>query len=345
MAAAGALTLVHAKMCLGELDVDELERAMRQARATGIMGWSFCGQRVVSRLVKAAFAHEIELEHAVRLLRAYEIAPDDDAVLLERWPWPIRIRVLGPVEIDVDGARVEFGRKLPTVPLALLKLLAATPRPLAASKVTAALWPGMAADASRGPLDTAVYRLRKILGSEDAIVHRGGAISLNPTRCWTDVRAFELVCTRIEEHPTPSAIAQRSDPLTKALTDLYRGPLATEGIRVRCSAWRRVSSKAAPKRAPCSTGPPFRYEGPLARGVRSASARAPPRAATSWVRLRLVPKVPRQRVRLLVPGIPVERARGDGDCLRTCKGATFDRLAPHIHVLVEPIDGVDVTPP
>ena len=39
------------------------------------------GQRVVSRLVKAAFAI-IELEHAVRLLRAYEIAPDDDAVLL-----------------------------------------------------------------------------------------------------------------------------------------------------------------------------------------------------------------------------------------------------------------------
>ena len=60
------------------------------------------------------------------------------------------------------GLCVEFGRKLPTVPLALLKLSSATPRPLAANKITAALWPGMAADASRGPLDTAVYRLRII---------------------------------------------------------------------------------------------------------------------------------------------------------------------------------------
>ena len=184
-------------------------------------------------------------------------------VLLARWPWPIRIRVLGPVEIDVDGARVEFGRKLPTVPLALLKLLSATPRPLAANKITAALWPGMAADASRGPLDTAVYRLRKILGSEDAIVHRGGAISLNPTRCWTDVRAFELVCTRIEEHPTPSAIAQRSDPLTKALTDLYRGPLATEGDpRALLRLAARLEQSRAKARA-LLDGSPVSVRGPV----------------------------------------------------------------------------------
>jgi LuxR family transcriptional regulator, maltose regulon positive regulatory protein len=54
LAAAGALTLVHAKLCLGELDVEEQRTAMRLAFAAGIMGWCFCGQRVVARLVKAS---------------------------------------------------------------------------------------------------------------------------------------------------------------------------------------------------------------------------------------------------------------------------------------------------
>jgi LuxR family transcriptional regulator, maltose regulon positive regulatory protein len=231
--AEGELTLAFAKLGLGELSPEELRSAMARGRAASIMAWSFCGPRVVDRLVKAALAQGIEVEYATKLLTAYELEPDDEALLLPTWPWPLRVRVLGTTELELEGRRVPFGRKLPTVPLALLKLLSAG-RPLSSSKVAAALWPGLARDARPGVLHTAVYRLRKLLGREDAIRSQGGDLCLDPSVCWTDVRAFELVCDRIDALAAPedrsAGTPATGSPafLRATLAELYRGPFADE---------------------------------------------------------------------------------------------------------------------
>jgi LuxR family transcriptional regulator, maltose regulon positive regulatory protein len=230
LAAVGALALAFAKLSLGELELAELGLALGQARSSSLIGWSFCGRRVVAPLCKLALANEIEVDFVQRVLSAYEIPPDEDALMLERWPWPIRIRVLGPVEIELGGERLEFGRKRPSVPLSLLKLLAATNQPVSASELQSALWPGKAADPDRGPFDTAVYRLRKLLGNDAAVRHQGGQLSLDPLLCWTDVRVFEVLRERIEKLSAPGeAPAPSVAQLEHSLKLIFRGPLATEG--------------------------------------------------------------------------------------------------------------------
>jgi hypothetical protein len=227
---AAGLLKASARIQLGELDLVELKVALRRARSAGLLGLIWCGSReTIAPLVKVALEHGIEVDYAIKLMRAYEIAPGEEALLLAGWPWPVRVRVLGQVEIMVADTRVEFGRKQPTVPLALLKLLVAAERPVSQAKLTAALWPGYGLRARRGTLDTAVYRLRKLLGSETAIRSVNGTLALDPKHCWSDVRALKLVCDRIAALPDARKSEPARERLESALRDLHRGPLAVKG--------------------------------------------------------------------------------------------------------------------
>lgn len=46
-------------------------------------------------------------------------------------------------------------------------------------------------DAASNSLSITVLRLRKLLGSSDAVVQKGGKVWLNPELCWVDAWAFE----------------------------------------------------------------------------------------------------------------------------------------------------------
>jgi hypothetical protein len=74
-------------------------------------------------------------------------------------PAPVlEVRLLGRVEIRRAGRHVALGRKLPHVPLALLKLLAVAAEPIPATQLAMALWPACRNGQARGALDTAIYR-------------------------------------------------------------------------------------------------------------------------------------------------------------------------------------------
>jgi LuxR family transcriptional regulator, maltose regulon positive regulatory protein len=218
------LAKIYAQLCLGGRPRDSLRAAFRQARRVGQTPF---GSRVISRLVAAALEYGIEPEYTLELLRAYELKPGPEAQATGAWPWPVKIRALGPLQIEVDGRRLRFGRKAPSVPLALMKLLAAAREPLALERLSSSLWPGYGSAAPRGTLDTALYRLRKLLGYEAAIIHENGRVAFDPELCWTDMRAFDLCCDRISD------LAAAQTPLDamsvelcqETLLDLYRGPL------------------------------------------------------------------------------------------------------------------------
>jgi len=238
-----ALAVVYCNLCLGEAPTAALQTALQTAREVGWRGGGFISATIVRTLCNAAFAHEIELEFASELLATYELSIGDEGVLLPSWPWHVRARLLGGLEITVAENSVAFGRKLPTVPIALLKLLAAADGPIAVTKLTRALWPGQDARAARAALDTALYRLRKLLGSEAAIEHTAhGTLSLARAHCWSDVRAMHLVCERITALTSEGKPhARDSIPrLERLLAEYDQGTLASENDPL---ALRHASSR------------------------------------------------------------------------------------------------------
>jgi len=54
-----------------------------------------------------------------------------------------------------------------------------------------ALWPDSEGDAAYHALESALYRLRQLLGARDAVLMEGGKVSLNRDQLWVDMWEFE----------------------------------------------------------------------------------------------------------------------------------------------------------
>jgi len=54
-----------------------------------------------------------------------------------------------------------------------------------------ALWPDSEGDAAYHALESALYRLRQLLGARDAVRMEGGKVSLNRDQLWVDMWKFE----------------------------------------------------------------------------------------------------------------------------------------------------------
>jgi LuxR family maltose regulon positive regulatory protein len=103
----------------------------------------------------------------------------------------VRVRVLGGFELQRDGQTVRSPGKAQQRPLDLLKLVVALGgEQVDSHQVTAALWPDADGAAAKTSFDTALFRLRKLLDVENALVLAGGKLTLTPSLVWTDVRAL-----------------------------------------------------------------------------------------------------------------------------------------------------------
>jgi two-component SAPR family response regulator len=60
-----------------------------------------------------------------------------------------------------------------------------------AGVLTDALWPDSEGDAAYHALESALYRLRQLLGARDAVRMEGGKVSLNRHQLWVDLWEFE----------------------------------------------------------------------------------------------------------------------------------------------------------
>jgi two-component SAPR family response regulator len=85
-----------------------------------------------------------------------------------------------------------------TVPLRLRKprellqaLIALGGTEVSAGVLIDALWPDSEGDAAYHALESALYRLRQLLGARDAIRMEGGKVSLNRDQLWVDLWEFE----------------------------------------------------------------------------------------------------------------------------------------------------------
>jgi two-component SAPR family response regulator len=102
-----------------------------------------------------------------------------------------RVHVLGRFRLltgDIPIAIPSRSRK----PQELLQaLIALGGTEVSAGVLIDALWPDSEGDAAYHALESALYRLRQLLGARDAVRMEGGKVSLNRDQFWVDMWEFE----------------------------------------------------------------------------------------------------------------------------------------------------------
>ncbi len=137
-----------------------------------------------------ALERDVETEFVRRIIFVHKLAPPPEAG--HAWPWAIRINTLGAFELECDGKRLTVPRKTQKKPLELLKaMVAAGGHGVDKQRLADALWPDADTTAAIAALDMAVSRLRKLLGTPQAIRIEDGKLDLDPALVWVDVLAFD----------------------------------------------------------------------------------------------------------------------------------------------------------
>jgi adenylate cyclase len=139
---------------------------------------------------------------------------------------PLKVYGLGRFELQVTGEPLALSRKAQKKPLDLLRVLIA----FGGVRVETAtlmelLWPDAEGDAAKVSFDSNLYRLRKLVGIDDALTLNEGKLSLDRAKCWVDVWAFEELAARCESEASEAAqlTAEQLSALAKELLRLYAG--------------------------------------------------------------------------------------------------------------------------
>lgn len=183
----------------------ELERGLALARELSWLNFFRACPPVAAAICSAALEHGLELRfvHQVIASRGLQTARSDVAA----WPWPIRVRTLGGLHIEVDGQALVFKGKVARKPLELLLfIIACGGSDVSANTVVFGLWPELDGDKARAAFNAALHRLRRLLGQHDAVLLDHARLSLDAQRVWVDCLAFEEQADRVGS-PAVGAVA------------------------------------------------------------------------------------------------------------------------------------------
>ena len=174
---------------------------------------------LLAELCADALDLDIESDLCHSLISRRALVPPDRRP--RRWPWPLRVHVLGGFALDRDGTRVDLGPKPPGRSLDIVRLLAVSrdhscPTP----QIYDWLWPDADGDGAKSACEQALHRLRRLLGTNDVIVQREGRLRLAPDKVWVDLDDW---ITRLAGVLLKDAAAAEAD-MERAVAE-FPGPL------------------------------------------------------------------------------------------------------------------------
>jgi LuxR family transcriptional regulator, maltose regulon positive regulatory protein len=102
-----------------------------------------------------------------------------------------RVHVLGRFRLLSGDIAINIPPRLRKPQELLQTLIALGGTEVNAGALIDALWPDSEGDAAYHALESALYRLRQLLGARDAVRMEGGKVSLNRDQLWVDVWEFE----------------------------------------------------------------------------------------------------------------------------------------------------------
>lgn len=232
---------------------EKLRRALYHFASQGSY-LTFATPHILQPLCAHALAAGLVPDAANALIRAWRLAPPEDAG--DHWPWPVQVRVFGGFELRIDGEPLRSQGKSKHRQLDILKLIAAhAPASISLDRAAELLWPDADGDTARHALETTLSRLRTTVGA-GSIVLEQGALSLAPQRCWSDTAALDRLLARLqtlmqERSAAGDAAASHEAPLLAAATQalsLYRGELlhgeSAPWLLARRELWRGKLARA-----------------------------------------------------------------------------------------------------
>ena len=168
------------------------------------------------------------------MVSTYGISPPRDPSLREIWPWRCCFYFLGDPKIMVNGENILEKNKIPRQLLRLLRVLAfAGPSGMNQDQLRLAVWPDGDPDKVYSVYKTSLHRLRRLLGSESAILVRGGKVRLSDDYCWVDIWSFNGLI----EAPAKDL----SDSVLEQACQIYRGGLFLEANDINSAHMLRDS--------------------------------------------------------------------------------------------------------
>jgi LuxR family transcriptional regulator, maltose regulon positive regulatory protein len=129
----------------------------------------------------------------------------------------LRVHVLGHFRLLTEDAPIKIPPRLRKPQELLQALIAFGGTEVGAGVLIDALWPDSEGDAAYHALESALYRLRQLLGARDAVRMEGGKVSLNRDQLWVDMWEFE------EELQRPHDPAANEVERIARLRRLYQG--------------------------------------------------------------------------------------------------------------------------
>jgi LuxR family maltose regulon positive regulatory protein len=117
----------------------------------------------------------------------------------------LRVHVLGRFRLLVGDTPITIPPRLRKPQELLQALLAFGGTEVSAGVLIDALWLDSEGDAAYHALESALYRLRQLLGARDAVCVEGGKVSLDRDQWWVDMWEFEEELQR-PRGPEPNAV-------------------------------------------------------------------------------------------------------------------------------------------
>lgn len=203
----------------------QVRRALQLVRRYGGTGLPWWSERSLTFACETALHAGIERRYVRQLIARHGLTPY--SADLDDWPYPLRIYTLGRFSVVRDEVPVRFDRKPQRRPLDLLKVVVALGgRDVPVDKICAILWPDAEGDAAHHAFESALYRLRRLIGVDQALVVESGHLSLDNRYCWVDAWAFERILSKVERlvhaHDT-SRRRERLGHLVDRALALYHG--------------------------------------------------------------------------------------------------------------------------
>ena len=215
-------------------------RTQRILRATlslgqveGYVGPPFFRPSDMTKLCAEALSAGIENDYITRVIRSRKLPAPKTMESRERWPWRVKVCLLGKFTLELDGSPCVSARKAQQKPLELLKVLVALGgESVPWEQMADMLWPNFEGDLAASNFKTTLSRLRKLLGQNEFLLVREGVLSLNRKHCWTDVWRFTELAREIEAVAQPygdAVLAARTEELVQRLGVAYPRSLLCGG--------------------------------------------------------------------------------------------------------------------
>jgi LuxR family maltose regulon positive regulatory protein len=206
-----------------------LQKAYGAAHKQHMVAYNLWEKDMMTRLCVLALQHDVEPQYARRVIAVYRFTPPEHSIPIERWPYPLKIHTLGRFSLLVYEKTQDLSGKSAARPIDLLKcLIALGGRNVSQDRLIQALWSEAEIAAGIKAFHTTLYRLRKLIALDDAIVLKNGMLSLDSRHTWVDVWTLERILTQLDQATRKTDTEADVECLSLQMLNYYKGPFLAQ---------------------------------------------------------------------------------------------------------------------